>query len=389
MCPNANFSALQFDKYDYLPAVLKENKSGWLIEYYVENPQTKILTRKQIRLTRLVSRYKNKNEARRHISKIIVSINSKLAGGWNPFFHGEDARMYEKLNNVCEFFLKEKRKELRTNTIRSYESFCRMLLSFLKSQNENVICSMFNQSYAIRYMDYLYNERNVNANTYNNQIKLGRAFFNWCMEHNYSKQNPFLSIKKKAKAKKTRILIPKETREQITNYLIETNNIPFLIICQLVFDSLIRPKEILLIQIKHIHINERYIIVPDENSKNHKTRFSAITPGIIENLKLMNIDNFPEDYYLFGGSLTPSEHQAGYKRAGKEWDKMRKALQLPDEMQLYSLRDSGIFEMLKSGIDDLSVMQHADHSSLDVTTRYADHLDENLINKIYMKAPKF
>jgi integrase len=58
-------------------------------------------------------------------------------------------------------------------------------------------------------------------------------------------------------------------------------------------------------------------------------------------------------------------------------------------MQLYSLRDTGINEMIKSGIDDLSVMQHADHSSLDMTTRYANHADPHLVDVIYNKAPSF
>ena len=30
---------------NYLPATLKTNKSGWIIEYYVENPQTQILAK--------------------------------------------------------------------------------------------------------------------------------------------------------------------------------------------------------------------------------------------------------------------------------------------------------------------------------------------------------
>lgn len=58
-------------------------------------------------------------------------------------------------------------------------------------------------------------------------------------------------------------------------------------------------------------------------------------------------------------------------------------------MQLYSLRDTGIYDMLKSGIDDLTVMQHADHSTLEMTTIYGNHQDPNLINLINEKAPKF
>ena len=56
---------------NYLPATLKTNKSGWIIEYYVENPQTQILARKKIKLQRLLMRYPSKMEAKRHINNII------------------------------------------------------------------------------------------------------------------------------------------------------------------------------------------------------------------------------------------------------------------------------------------------------------------------------
>jgi len=39
---------------NYLPAILKEYKSGWIIEYYVENPSTQELCRKKIKLQRQI-----------------------------------------------------------------------------------------------------------------------------------------------------------------------------------------------------------------------------------------------------------------------------------------------------------------------------------------------
>jgi integrase len=58
-------------------------------------------------------------------------------------------------------------------------------------------------------------------------------------------------------------------------------------------------------------------------------------------------------------------------------------------MQQYSLRDTGIFDMIKNGIDDLSVMQHANHHSLEMTTIYANHVDPHLADIIREKSPKF
>ena len=97
----------------------------------------------------------------------------------------------------------------------------------------------------------------------------------------------------------------------------------------------------------------------------------------------------PEDF-LFAdkcwrcGKVPMSSHTYG-----NVWENMRKAIGLPQEMQLYSLRDTGINGMLKAGIDPLSVMQAADHSDLSMTTRYANHADPELFRKLNEKAPSF
>ena len=96
---------------NYLPAMLKTNKSGWLIEYYVENPQTQELARKKIRLARLMSRYSSKTEAKKHINNIVVALNMKLSTGWNPYFQGEDSRMYTPMSEVLELYKHRRRRD--------------------------------------------------------------------------------------------------------------------------------------------------------------------------------------------------------------------------------------------------------------------------------------
>ena len=62
--------------------------------------------------------------------------------------------------------------------------------------------------------------------------------------------------------------------------------------------------------------------------------------------------------------------------------KIRKACELPNDMQLYSLKASGITELLESGLDPLTVMKAADHHDLTTTTKYASHRDNDMINKV-------
>jgi hypothetical protein len=123
---------------NYLPAVLKTNQSGWIIEYYVENPQTQILARKMIRLQRLLKRYPSKMEARKHINNIIVALNMKLSTGWNPYFMGEDSRLYTPLKTVAEKYLEESKRNTRPDTYRSYSSFVHIFCEWIEKVSPSV-----------------------------------------------------------------------------------------------------------------------------------------------------------------------------------------------------------------------------------------------------------
>ena len=95
----------EYTAVNYLPAMLKTFKSGWVIEYYVENPQTQELARKRIKLQRLMTRYSTVSDAKKHINNIVVALNMKLSTGWNPYFEGEDSRMYTPILDVFRKYL--------------------------------------------------------------------------------------------------------------------------------------------------------------------------------------------------------------------------------------------------------------------------------------------
>ncbi len=378
-CPTANF----------LPAKLVQTKSsGWQVVYYALNPQTERLERVRVKLNRAVSRYRTKREATIYATEVVNNLNLKLSGGWSPFFEGENARLYEKIDNVIHYFLDEKAKELRENTMRSYKSFARQFLKWLNEHAPNSYASLIGHITVVRFMDDFY-IRKVNPRSYNNIVKMGRAFFNWCVEKGYSKQNPFDKIKIKKVYAKTRTIIPADVRRDITEYLNGIDNTGFALVLNLVYSSLIRPNEIRHIQIKHINLKEKYIEIPGNVAKNHRQRHSALSDASIELLYKLNYSAFPKNYYLIGNGMAPSNKMCGNGKFTKEWAKLRAKMKLPANMQLYSLRDTGIYEMLKAGIDNLSVMQHADHHDLSVTTKYANHADKHLIYKINKFVPDF
>ncbi|MBA7572518.1 hypothetical protein ES708_14301 [subsurface metagenome] len=65
---------------DYVSAKLKKGKI-WHIEYYVKNPCTGEMVRKQIKCNRI----KSITERREYAKQLAKEVNRKLKEGWNPF----------------------------------------------------------------------------------------------------------------------------------------------------------------------------------------------------------------------------------------------------------------------------------------------------------------
>lgn len=373
--------------FNYFPAQLKKNKSGWIIEYWCEDPATLQMRRCRVRVAKIRKRYPTQREAVAHITKIVNHINMKLMQGWNPFVASENQQMYIPADEVAEKFLNEKQKELRPDTIRSYKSFLNTFVSYFHSRCSDLkYFSLFNKQHASRFMEYVYLDREVSQRCYNNYLKFCRCFFNWCVEHCYVASNPFQNIKTKQKTDKKRVIIDAKTRKAIANYLAE-NQPQMLLVCKLIYYCLLRPKEIINLRVCDVDFDGGTIFVNSEVAKNHHSRHAAMTADVMRSLEY--IKSYKPDMWLISQDWMPGYVKAENAKFSKIWIKLRPKMRLPKEMQLYSFRDTGIFDMLKAGIDPLTVKQHADHHSLSMTTLYSNHADPNLTRIIQEQAPNF
>ena len=423
----------------YLPAVLRKNCNGWNIEYYAYNQITQSLERKRIRVNKERKRARTFAEFRAITSQMIVQINCQLAGGWSPYsiastlpampypvpaadskpvsdahvtgtnahVTGTNAQETEEDNSIpmplmLQRYIAAKKHDLTENTMRSYQSFCNNLKKWVLAKYPDLRSNRFTQRMAAEYMDHVLEGHNSNKNgkarkhedgtvsnrTYNNNLKQGRALFSWAMEKCYCDTNPFEKIKTKREETKTRVLIPEAWRRKIREYF-GKNNPQFLIICELVHTSLIRPVEISRLQAYMVNQEDGCIELPANITKNHKARNARLSDELKEMLANHLSGAAPDDYLFADKCWRCGKKPMSSHTYGNVWEAMRKDIGLPAEMQLYSLRDTGINGMLKAGVDPLSVMQAADHSDLSMTTRYANHIDPELFKRLNEKAPEF
>ena len=221
---------------------------------------------------------------------------------------------------------------------------------------------------AQRYMIFIEN-RDVVAKNYNNYVRFMGQFFNFCIDKGLAKENPFASIKLRRVDEKKRTVIPPEVRKKIMDYLVHEKMEGFRLICLLTYHCLIRPKELLMLKVSYISMKNNLIIIPAEVAKNHCERQISM-PMEIAQLMADYIKSAFTDQYLFSEGYRPGKRLLTTRDTGRTWSNMRKALGLPDCYQFYSLKDTGITEMLEAGVPAKMVQELADHHSLEMTQKY-------------------
>ena len=374
-----------FNFVTYLPATLKEYKSGCFVEYHVLNPVTSKLERKVFRLNALKNRCRTLMEFKVAANKVLCDINIKLASGWNPFTDGsKNTKQLQTLSYGLDAYITDKGRDLREASMVSYTSVAKILKDWLVEKGiGEIACIKFNVSIARQFMEDLRNRPKFNNNTYNTYLKKYRAAFNWLKEHEFVNDNPFDQIKTLQKQEKMRGLIPPEARDKVINYVRTSKHPNYEIVMHLVFTSLIRPSEIERLQVRDVDLKNKCIHIPANKAKTHKDRDAALSDTCIAMLiPLLSKPGILPTWYLINSNYECGPEPCYHSMFKKHWMKIRKECGLPDEMQLYSLKDSGITEMLEAGVSINQVKEAAGHADISTTNKYIGKDTEKMIEAV-------
>lgn len=384
-CQEKKMSSFLFQKLvTFRPPRLLNNSLGWHIEYYILDPVSGKLIRKRFRLNDLRHQCVSGAEFKQKANQVLQELTAKLVSGWSPQGEVQSGRYYGSLFSALDSFIETKSRELRPDSMRTYKGIVKLFKEWL---GDDCVCIDFGREGALSFMDYCFAVRKVSATTWNNYLKVCRVIWSWLFDNLYVKDNPFSNIKKKRSDIKFRVVIPEADRQRIAIYF-EQNNLGYLFVCSLVFYSLIRPTELTRLRVRDIDKEKGFIYLPDTASKCHQARFTPIDPSIAERLFAF-IDGRNGSDFVFGRMFRPGVVGLKKKMYLVVWERMRSELHLPDEYQLYSLRDSGIRAKLDSGMDPAIVMHAAGHHNLAETTKYAIKANEDELSVIVAHSPVF
>ena len=341
--------------------------------FYAFDPVSGRRKRKKYMLDHCRSRQEMKRTAR----DMMKNLSRKLESGWNPWVENSDSLSYTLFSRVADLYhdylyKRLNDRSLREDSVVSYISYLKIFREWVEGRGEVTYMFQLDHLVISKFLDYVYVERNNTFVTRNNYLGWLRSFSTYLLEIGYLSQDPcarFSNIKIKGYTKE-RTVIPDHVMVQIREYL-NTHNRHFLLACYLTHYMCIRPKELSRMRVGDINIGACTITLHEDQTKNHDAVTITMPQKVARLMIDLDIFTAYSSCYLFSDGFRPGEKQHSEKHFRDYWGKhLRKDLGFSSKFVYYSLKDTGITNMLRKGVDAISVRDQARHSSLAVTNTY-------------------
>ena len=364
----------------FKPAELRIG-TDWLIVYYAKDPQSD----KLVRFRNRVPKMSNKKERLRFAQKMIETLNEQLYSGWSPYMG--NLTDVKTIDYCFDYYLKTLSKELsdgvkRKSTCNNYKHFITAFTEYLSIYQKNAkFISDISTLICDHFLDRIYIEKEKSARTYNFYLMCMRTFFNFCFSKGFIKESPVKNTKTKSIKEKTRVVLNEKEKAKLA--LLKEENFHFYVFCMTTYYCFIRPNELKKLKVENVNIEKNYITIPSSISKNRKTENVTIPNIFIEELK-EHIGKASKDLFLFGKKFVPGKQAV--TNLFYHWEKVRKEYHFRKEVQFYSLKDTGITDMLNAGVPAIKVRDQARHSDLSITEIYTarnNSADETVKNIHY------
>lgn len=348
------------------------------ISFYAFDPAQGKLRRKRIKLNRELRLIEGRREQREYVRGVMNRLREELRNGWNPWIMQQgDGLVYVRWEDACSRYKEYLAKQLsehnmREESVTSYLSYLRVMMRWIDEERRNVrYAYQFDKRLVDSFLDYVYLDRDNSIQTRNNYLAWIKSFTQYLLRKSYIKEDPTAQIPrmKLRRKQKNRDVIPPEILIRIREFL-EKRNRHFLLACQLLHYLFVRPHELALLRIEDFSLKDRTLRIHWDVAKNWQEAVVTLPVHVIHLMLDLEIFKHPGSDYLFSDGFRPGREWKSEKQFRDYWARVRKELGFSDRYKFYSLKDTGITNMLRANTDVLSVRDQARHSSILITDMY-------------------
>jgi len=360
----------------------REPEACWgkevFVSFYAFDPTTGTLRRKRIKLNRELKAIVGRRAQRDYVNGVLERIRQELRAGWNPWMEQQDGLVYVRWEDACsryKAYLAKQMSEhnMREESVTSYLSYLRVMSRWIENERKGVrYAYQFDKRLVDDFLDYIHLDRDNSIQTRNNYLSWVKSFSQYLLRKSYIKEDPTAQIPRmKIRTHgKNREVIPPEILRRVRE-LLERKNRHFLLACQLLHYLFVRPHELALLRIEDFSLRDQTLRIHWDVAKNRQEAVVTLPAHVIRLMIDLDIFSHPGADYLFSDGFRPGREWKSEKQFRDYWTRVvRKELGLSDRYKFYSLKDTGITNMLRANTDVLSVRDQARHSSILITDLY-------------------
>ena len=235
------------------------------------------------------------------------------------------------------------------------------------------------------YLDYLYSKK-IKRNTISRKISSIRSFYNYLLNENYIKTNPFKDISKIKKDGSLPKYIKDNDLEKLFNVFDKEKTLDQrnLLILEMLYATGIRVGELVNIKLNDIDHYNKSIKILGKGRKERIVFYGSFCEDILDlylNNSRKELLKVPNDYLFLNKNGT----KLSSRYIGKIIDKAIKVCEVDYHISPHTLRHTFATDLLNNGADLMSVKELLGHSSINTTSIYT-HITNEQIKKVYANA---
>lgn len=354
----------------------------WMVTFMFSNTDGQ---RKQFQFRGEINKPSSDEDKIKRGNAYVTLLNRYLEEGWNPF--DETPGMFERRKTggfvnrpktvgecLTECYELKNKQLTSSDAHRTYKFIYEHFTKWLQAQFlDKMRPHEFVAVHAMAYMDQLTNE-GKKGRGFNNYRTVMKVFFNMMVDRDVIEKNPFNKTKP-AKVTEAEIVPFQDAELKAIREHLKAHDFNLYVFTQFIFYLLLRPIEVIKLQVKHIDLTRGMLTLPAAASKNRKSRSCDIPPplrSIINDwLKYESIND-----YLFGKDLqTGSRPISSRNKVTERHKAVLTKLEFEGKLSLYSYKYSGVISAYLAGVSIDEIRRQCGHHSVEITQIYMQKLN--------------
>lgn len=382
---------------------LYSGKGDWYVYYHYKNPyynpndpKSKQWIMFKDRAGLNYQEIKETPKLRKEIGQqVIDTYKERLKAGWSPFADSEmQSEDYDNMKflpavKALEELQKIKKSSIKRRTWQSYKYSLDVFSKWLReSKMEHVSLEFLKPVHMTTFFDTLRSSGNFKNKSINNHAANLGVLFNAAVERELCTKSPLKGYKKLPEESGKNYPFSDKQKKELKKKILEKDPDLWLFV-KCIYHLFVRPIELLRVQVQHINLKSKQIIIHSDSGKNKKQLPVEIPDSFIEEIKALNLEQYPDNYYLFGLHLKTCPKPYNRNSVTERHTAILKAVGITDSnYTMYGWKHTGNVDAFLAGVDPYDLMRQNRHHSLEQTMNYLRSLGLRPNIGYSKKAPK-